>query len=79
MSKVEQENRKQTEEPKAMTEKELYDRIEDENWKLQAEIRDLREQNDMLRRLVNTQIWLIDEYQRQLKRAGYADMVTRGI
>ena len=79
MSKVEQENRKQKEEPKAMTEKELYDRIENENWKLQAEIRELREQNDMLRRLVKTQIWLIDEYQRQLKRAGYADMTTRGI
>jgi len=67
------------EQPQELSREEFYQRLEAENWQLNAEVKNLREQNDLLRRLVNTQLWLIDEYQRQLKKGGYTGMNSRGV
>lgn len=57
-------------EPKEIDLKEAYERELKLNLALQQEVNGLRDQVRLLKHSIRTQDWLIEEYQRQLKR-GY--------
>lgn len=57
-------------EPEEITLKEAYERELKLNLVLQQEVNNLRDQVRLLKHTIRNQDWLIEEYQRQLKR-GY--------
>ena len=61
----------------ALKETQVNERLEIENIRLRNELSNKEEKILLLKKLTQTQAWLINEYQKQLDCGGHANMNTR--